>query len=139
MYVSHRRNLTPMMKQIDCGDMIRGSRPWNSLDALERVKPPSTIDPQPVVDLCKTCTREDCSGDCKERKKAAAVCRQSGIGVSKGMSVEMILRCYDTWKSAGGTYLSLARQLGVSTSTLRYWLRKAGKYEDSKRKHGTHT
>ena len=85
--MSEGRSLSASVRTVTLGkpsDTIRGSRPWNSLDALRPVEPPHTCDPPEVLEVCTSCARETCTGDCKARREAAkAASKGTGVGVQK--------------------------------------------------------
>lgn len=109
----------------ETGEHVRASRPWRSPDVLEPMKPPGTCDPPEVMALCLHCQRDDCGGDCEARRRAAGVLGPEGVGVKKGVRMEDVVVAYDAgaWQSLS----ELGRRFGVTKSTIRYWLKKAGK------------
>lgn len=107
------------------GESIGATRPWNSLDALEEPRPPHTCDPPEVMEVCVSCTREHCPGDCKERRRAAKLASpNTGAGVKKNIRVEDVVAVYE---QMGGRLTETAKQLGLAKSTVRYWLKKVGR------------
>lgn len=106
--------------------MVEASRPWNSLDALDPIRPAYTCDPPAVMAVCAACTREHCPGDCRERREAARmVSPHKGIGIRKNIRIEDVVAAYE--RRGSRSLASLAGELGVAKSTVRYWLKKAGK------------
>lgn len=106
---------------------VRATRPWNSLDALRPVEPPHTCDPPSVMEVCVACTRDNCNGDCQERRRAArSASKGTGAGIQKNIRMEDVAAAYEKGKPAGKTLDEIGRELGIAKSTVRYWLRKAG-------------
>lgn len=106
------------------GESIRATRPWNSVNALKPITPPHTCDPPPVMEVCKRCAKENCAGDCEDRKQAAKLARKGdGTGVKKNIRMEDVV---DAYNELGGKLTEISHRLGVKKSTVRYWLKKAG-------------
>lgn len=78
-----------------------------------------------LEEVCVSCTREHCPGDCKERRRAAKLASpNTGAGIKKNIRVEDVVAVYE---QMGGRLTETAKQLGLAKSTVRYWLKKVGR------------
>lgn len=108
-------------------EAMKGARlPWFGVNSgAERISSVHTCDPPEVIAACCSCTRPICPGDCEERSRVASYAAPGGrTGVHKRIPMEDIVAA---WEGRGGKSLAeIGRDLGVTKSTVRYWLLKAG-------------
>ena len=108
-------------------EAMKGARlPWSGVNpGAERISSVHTCDPPEVIAACCSCTRPSCPGDCEERFRVASYSAPSGrTGARKNISMKDVVAAYE--RRGGKSLKTLGRDLGVTKSTVRYWLLKAG-------------
>lgn len=108
-------------------EAMKGARlPWSGVDpGAERISSVHTCDPPEAIATCCRCPRASCPGDCAERSRAASHAAPGGrTGARKNISMKDVVAA---WEHRGGkSFVEIGRDLGVTKSTVRYWLLKAG-------------
>lgn len=93
-------------------------KPWSESKSEFRAEPIHYVDSPEVIAGCLDCTSLDCEGDCLSRMEAAGFCETA----QKGVDPQKVIELYRT----GISMQSVAKELHISRSTVKYWLEKMG-------------
>ena len=109
--------------------MPHASRPWQSIYAGNaQTEQVHTGDCQAAVDICLSCKRANCPGDCAERARAT-----QSVSVSREKKGVDPARVAELRKS-GMSLDDIAEELGITRSSVKYWVRKLGVQAPKKQK-----
>lgn len=93
-------------------------KPWSESKSEFRAEPIHYGDCPEAITACLTYTRPSCGGDCFRRMEATG----PSEAVKKRVDPKKVIELYRT----GISLQSVAKELHISRSTVKYWLEKMG-------------